>query len=100
MARVIKTRVVKGSRDDITVQETHVIKPSTRLTEKEVKARQIKKYATTTFGFGARNAFSGGENPTLFTAIYNGNIGLVQQLIDRKTNLNALDSYLTFINLK
>lgn len=57
----VKTRVVKGSRDDITVQETHTIKPSTRLTEKEVKARQLKKYATTTFGFGARNAFSGGD---------------------------------------
>jgi hypothetical protein len=56
-----KTTVVKGSRDNITVQETHTIKPSTRLTDKEIKARQIKKYATTTFGFGAKTAFSGGD---------------------------------------
>jgi len=58
---VTKTRVVKGSRDDITVQDIHTIKPSTKLTEKEIKARQIKKYATTTFGFGVRNAYSGGD---------------------------------------
>lgn len=35
------------------------IRASTKLTEKEVAARKIRKYATSTFGFNTRTAFSG-----------------------------------------
>lgn len=42
-----------------TIKSGDNIRASTKLTEKEVAARKIRKYATSTFGFNTRTAFSG-----------------------------------------
>lgn len=54
-----RTRVVKGSKNEITVRESagNVKLAASKLTDKEVTARKIKKYATTTFGLGVKTAF-------------------------------------------
>lgn len=41
----------------VTIRNGDNIKASSRLTNKEVMARKLKKYATTTMGFNTRNAF-------------------------------------------
>src|SRR4030042_6408680 len=42
-----------------TIKSGDNIRASTKLTEKEVAVRKIRKYATSTFGFNTRTAFSG-----------------------------------------
>jgi len=56
-----RTKTTVRSKTAATVKNGDNIKPSSKLTEKEIAVRKIKKYATTSnFGFNTRSAFSGG----------------------------------------
>lgn len=62
----IKTTVTKtasaesgSTRKNPIVKNGDNLKVANKLTEKEIQARRLQKYATTTFGFNTRNAFSG-----------------------------------------
>lgn len=59
----VKTSVSKtaAAKKVISADSTNVINKSNKLTDKEIAARKLKKYATTTFGFNTKNAFSGGD---------------------------------------
>jgi hypothetical protein len=55
-----RTKTTVRSKTAATVKNGDNIKPSSKLTEKEIAVRKIKKYATTSnFGFNTRSAFSG-----------------------------------------
>ena len=55
----VKTTV--RNKTAATIKNGDNVKLSTKLTEKEVAARKLKKYATTSsFGFNTRNAFAAG----------------------------------------
>ena len=49
-----KTTVTKTASEDLTVQEVRGVKPTMKLTDKEKQVRALKKYATTSFGFGSK----------------------------------------------
>lgn len=55
-----RTKTTVRSKTAATVKNGDNIKTSSKLTEKEIAVRKIKKYATTSnFGFNTRSAFSG-----------------------------------------
>jgi intein/homing endonuclease len=57
----MKTSVSKtGSDKSIAIRNGDGVRVSNKLTEKEVTARKIKKYATTTFGFNSKTAAGSG----------------------------------------
>jgi hypothetical protein len=56
----MKTRVRKTASEAVPVRNGDEVRVSNKLTEKEVLARKIKKYATTTFGFNSKTAAGAG----------------------------------------
>lgn len=56
-ANIPKTASSARRKTAVTIRNGDNIKTSNRLTEKEVLARKLKKYATTTMGFNTRTAF-------------------------------------------
>lgn len=54
---VTKSSAVNTGNRSITIKQASDIKPSSGLTPREKKARMIKKYATTSFGFNMKTAF-------------------------------------------
>jgi hypothetical protein len=55
-----RTKTTVRSKTAATIKNGDNIRASSKLTEKEITVRKMKKYATTTFGFGIKSASYGG----------------------------------------